>query len=79
MGNTTERIIIVSKRVEEILHETGDVGYLHLHPNWSDFIHYCSRLRFGEIQSLKIQDGIPMVAEIVKHKINFSKNEGRRF
>jgi hypothetical protein len=47
-----------------------------VHKNWCDFIHYCEKLRYGEIQSLRIQDGIPQIAEVVKKKINFSKGEG---
>jgi len=47
-----------------------------LHANWCDFITLCERLDFGEIENLKIQNGLPMVAEVVKKKINFSKNEG---
>ena len=48
-----------------------------LHVNWCDFITLCERLNFGEIENLKIQDGLPMVAEVVKKKISFSKREGR--
>jgi len=47
-----------------------------LHVNWCDFIALCEKLGFGEIENLKIQDGLPMVAEVVKKKINFSKKEG---
>lgn len=50
---------------------------VHLHANWCDFITLCEKLGFGEIGNLKIQDGLPMVAEVVKKKINFSKKEGR--
>jgi hypothetical protein len=49
---------------------------LHVHKNWGDFIHYCEKMRYGEIQNLRIQDGIPQIAEVVKKKINFSKGEG---
>jgi len=30
-------------------------------------------LRYGEIEKLKIQDGLPMMAEEVKKKIKFSE------
>ena len=47
-----------------------------LHKNWCDFIHYCEKIGFGEIQNLKIQDGLPQIAEVVKKKISFAKGEG---
>jgi len=47
-----------------------------LHPIWSCFIKYCEALGFGEIERLKIQNGLPMVAEEVKKKVNFAKGEG---
>lgn len=50
--------------------------YLNLHKNWYDFIQYCEKIGYGEIQYLKIQDGLPQIAEVVKKKINFSKGEG---
>lgn len=49
---------------------------LGLHKNWRDFIRYCEKIGYGEIQNLKIQDGLPQIAEVVKKKINFSKGEG---
>ena len=48
---------------------------IYLHANWRDFITLCESLGFGEIENLKIQDGLPMFAEIVKKKINFSKRK----
>jgi hypothetical protein len=33
---------------------------------------YCSELGHGEIEKLKIQDGLPMVAEVTTRKIKFS-------
>jgi hypothetical protein len=49
--------------------------YLLVHPAWYSLIKYCETLKYGEIEKLKIQDGLPMVAEVVKKKINFSKGE----
>lgn len=45
-----------------------------LHPAWAAFIDFCEDLGFGEIEKLKIQDGLPMIAESVKKKIHFQKN-----
>jgi len=36
---------------------------------------YRRRLRYGEIEKIKIQDGLPMLAEEVKRKIKFTKKE----
>ena len=49
-----------------------------LHPAWLCFIKYCEMLGFGEIEKLKIQNGLPMIAEEVKKKVNFAKGEGFR-
>jgi hypothetical protein len=43
-----------------------------LHPAWRAFIRYCAELQHGEIELLKIQDGLPMLAEQVKKKIKFT-------
>ncbi len=44
---------------------------LRLHPLWRSFILYCEGLRFGEIEKLQIQDGLPVTAATVKRKIKF--------
>lgn len=44
-----------------------------LHPAWIEFIRFCHRLRHGEIEQLKIQDGLPMAAETVRRKVKFTK------
>ncbi len=43
----------------------------YIHPAWYSFIKYCESIRYGEIDRLKIQDGLPMLAEEVKKKIKF--------
>ena len=43
-----------------------------LHPAWRAFVHYCGELQHGEIQLLKIQDGLPVLAEVTKKKIKFA-------
>ena len=42
-----------------------------LHPAWMAFIHYCQELGFGEISQLKIQDGLPVMAEETTKKVKF--------
>ena len=44
-----------------------------LHPAWAEFIRYCRQMRHGEIHQLKIQDGLPMVAELIRQKVKFTK------
>jgi hypothetical protein len=43
-----------------------------LHPAWAAFIRYCERLSHGEIEKLKIQDGVPVLAEVTVQKVKFS-------
>lgn len=42
-----------------------------LHPAWVAFIRHCRELGYGEISQLKIQDGLPVMAEETKRKIKF--------
>lgn len=44
---------------------------IRIHPVWYSFIKYCETLGYGEIEKLKIQDGLPLIAEEVKKKIKF--------
>lgn len=43
-----------------------------LHPLWRAFIRYCYELQHGEIEVLKIQDGLPVLAEVTKKKVKFA-------
>jgi hypothetical protein len=43
-----------------------------IHPAWRAFIRYCTELQHGEIERLKIQDGLPVLAEITKKKVKFA-------
>ena len=43
-----------------------------LHTSWLAFINYCAALQHGEIERLKIQDGLPVLAEIIKEKVKFT-------
>lgn len=42
-----------------------------LHPTWRAFIEYCREISHGEIETLKIQDGLPVLAEVVRKKVKF--------
>ena len=43
-----------------------------LHPAWRAFINYCAEVSHGEIERLKIQDGLPVLAEVIMKKVKFS-------
>lgn len=40
-----------------------------LHESWRALIRLCQELQYGEIERIKIQDGIPVIAELVTRKI----------
>lgn len=42
-----------------------------LHPAWRAFIDYCTELDHAEIETLKIQNGLPVLAEVVRKKVKF--------
>ncbi|MBV8818458.1 MAG: hypothetical protein JO022_08895 [Acidobacteriaceae bacterium] len=44
-----------------------------LHPAWREFIRYCGDLRHGEVEKLTIQDGVPVLAEITRKKVKFTR------
>jgi hypothetical protein len=44
----------------------------NLHSSWLQFMRYCAELGHGEIEKLKIQDGLPMIAEQAVKKIKFA-------
>jgi hypothetical protein len=44
----------------------------NLHSAWLQFIRYCAELGHGEIEKLKIQNGLPMIAELAVKKIKFA-------
>ena len=53
--------------------KTGEsLAEAKLQPAWEAFIKYCERLGHGEIERLKIQDGLPVLAEITTQKVKFS-------
>jgi hypothetical protein len=39
---------------------------------WERFIKFCEGLRFGRIEKLEIQNGLPIIAEKVTEKYKFS-------
>ncbi len=43
-----------------------------LHPNWLELIELCQTMGYGEIERLKIQDGLPVFLERVTEKIKLA-------
>jgi hypothetical protein len=43
-----------------------------IHPAWHALIEYCRRLQHGDIERLRIQDGLPVLAEVITRKIKFN-------
>lgn len=53
-------------------HGTSGSRGAEVHPAWLRLIRYCAELGHGEIEKLKIQDGLPMAAEVTTRKVKFS-------
>lgn len=43
-----------------------------MHPGWLAFVKFCRELQHGEIALLKIQDGLPVLAEVTRKKVKFT-------
>lgn len=43
-----------------------------VHPAWARLMEYCAELGHGEIEKLKIQDGVPVIADVVREKVKFT-------
>lgn len=56
----------------ELSNLTGSRSDGHLHPAWRTFLRFCDELQHGEIERLKIQDGLPVLAEVTKKKVKFA-------
>ena len=54
--------------LEEILRRPKS----EMHPAWVRLMQYCSELGHGEIEKLKIQDGVPIIADVVREKVKFT-------
>ena len=52
--------------------ENVQTRMISVHPLWYSFIKYCETLKYGEIERVKIQDGLPILAEEVKKKVKFT-------
>ena len=57
---------VLARRASDARTSTG------VHPAWLRLMHYCAALGHGEIEKLKIQDGLPMAAEVTTRKVKFN-------
>jgi hypothetical protein len=65
--------IVRQNRETRVAKETSEtVGEHIVHPAWARLMHYCVELGHGEIEKLKIQDGIPVIADVVREKVKFT-------
>ena len=61
--------------MEKLIENSENKRSIQVHPIWHSFIKYCEAIKNGEIEKLKIQDGLPMLAEEVKKKIKFAEKK----
>jgi hypothetical protein len=52
--------------------ENGAKVVHRISEEWVRLIQYCQELGYGEIEKLKIQDGVPVIADVVREKIKFT-------
>ncbi len=51
---------------------SGTRATADVHPAWLRLMRYCAELGHGEIEKLKIQDGVPVIADVVREKVKFT-------
>ena len=62
-----------SKRIEAASGAgEGKSREVDVHPAWRAFMRFCTELRHGEIEQLKVQDGLPLLAEVTTKKVKFT-------
>jgi hypothetical protein len=52
----------------------AQAGREQLPPAWREFIRFCRDLGHGQIERLNIQDGVPVLAEVVTRKVKFNRD-----
>lgn len=43
-----------------------------LHPSWCAFIALCEKMQHGDVERVRIQDGLPVLAELTRTKVKFT-------
>jgi hypothetical protein len=67
---------VSSSRISQVKNSAHADSRLHsatpnLHPAWQALIRLCRELGHGEIERIKIQDGLPVSAEVIRKKIRW--------
>jgi len=47
----------------------GNATGKRLHPAWQELMRLCELMGYGEIERLKIHDGLPVMAEVTRRKV----------
>lgn len=58
--------------VYERKNEDGKKVMQLISEEWARLIRFCQQLGHGEIEKLKIQDGVPVIADVVREKVKFT-------
>lgn len=64
--------MVASNVTEQKDDSSAAAGTNALHPAWRAFIQLCKELGYGEIERVRIQDGLPVVAEVTRKKVKFT-------
>jgi len=62
----------LEEQLEELSTPSASRPESTLHPAWWSFIAYCRELRHGDIELLRVQDGLPVLAELTRKKVKFA-------
>ena len=49
-----------------------DDELVRLHPAWAKLIALCREIGFGELERIKIQNGLPVIADVAKRHVKFT-------
>jgi len=58
-------------RTNQTGRELADEAYqlLRVHAAWAKIIELCREIGYGELERIKIQDGVPVMAEVARRRI----------
>ena len=45
-----------------------------LPPGWRQFVELCRQLRYGELERVAIQDGVPVMVELTRQKVRLGNH-----
>lgn len=52
--------------------EDGAAPVERVHPAWAKLMRFCREMGYGELERIKIQDGLPVVAEVATRRVKFT-------